>query len=286
MTATHLTDPTIFDLLPVGVLILSQDRKLVYCNEAYAGILRTPLRRLKPGSPLSKSIPENSEVFSVLDLPQVNQRELTLTLPSGVNPTLRVSCQPIEMNGEKHFLLYLQDVSIEKHLHERYKSVSKESVTDEKTGLFNSRYFESFMADEFARVSSQPQQSLGLVIVDIDFFKQVNDKHGHLMGDEVLKHVSAVIKKQTPEQGMAARYGGEEFCVLMRETSEQELLAFAEKLRTSIEGSGSIPVTVSLGVSLTSPQTASSRLLFEAADEALYEAKRTGRNKVVFHKPS
>lgn len=284
MSVTHLTDPTIFDLLPVGVLILSQDRKLVYCNEAYAGILRTPLRRLKPGSPLSKSIPENSEVFTVLDSPQVSQRELTLTLASGINPTLRVSCQPIELEGQKHFLLYLHDVSIEKHLHERYKSVSKESVTDEKTGLFNSRYFEGFLADEFERAHSQPEQTLGLIIVDIDFFKQVNDKHGHLMGDEVLKHVSGIIKQQTPANGMAARYGGEEFCVLLRETNEKELLDLAEKFRLSIQGSGSIPVTVSLGVSVTSPQTASSRLLFEAADEALYEAKRTGRNKVIFHK--
>jgi diguanylate cyclase (GGDEF)-like protein len=284
MSSIHLADPTIFDLLPVGVLILSQDRKLVYCNEAYAGILRTPLRRLKPGSPLSKNIPESSEIFSVLDLPQVNQRELTLTLPSGINPTLRVSCQPIELGNEKHFLLYLHDVSIEKHLHERYKSVSKESVTDEKTGLYNSRYFETSLADEFAQVTSHAQKLLGLVIIDIDFFKQVNDKHGHLMGDEVLKHVSACIKQQTPSKGMAARYGGEEFCVLLHETTELEILEFAEKLRLAIEGSGTIPVTVSLGVSLTSPQTTTSRLLFEAADEALYEAKRTGRNKVVFNK--
>jgi diguanylate cyclase (GGDEF)-like protein len=284
MSSINLTDPSIFDLLPVGVLIISQDRKLVYCNEAYAGILRTPLRRLKPGSPLSKNIPESSEIFSVLDVPQVNQREITLTLPGGINPTLRVSCQPIELNNETHFLLYLHDVSIEKHLHERYKSVSKESITDEKTGLFNSRYFESLFADEFAQTELQSQEHLGLVIIDIDFFKSVNDKHGHLMGDEVLKHVSALIKQQTPAKGISARYGGEEFCVLLRETNETEILEFSEKLRSSIEGSGQIPVTVSLGVSLTSPLTTTSRLLFEAADEALYEAKRTGRNKVVLHK--
>lgn len=281
MTPIFLADAAIFDFLPVGVLILSHDKKIIYCNEAFANILRTPLRRLKPGSPLSKSIPESSEIFSVLNLEMGHQKEITLNLPSGINPTLRVNCQPVRMESDTHYLVSMHDVSIEKHLHERYKSVSKDSVTDEKTGLYNSRYFESMLSDEFKSSDAKAAARLGLVIVDIDHFKQVNDTHGHLVGDEVLKEVSARIRESLPENAMAARYGGEEFCVLVRGTNEGELMAYADKLRLSIANSGQIRVTVSLGVSLVSSKTTSSRLLFEAADEALYQAKNTGRNRVV-----
>ncbi|MFS4459401.1 diguanylate cyclase [Bdellovibrio sp. HCB2-146] len=281
MTPIFLADAAIFDFLPVGVLILSEDKKIIYCNEAFAGILRTPLRRLKPGSPLSKSIPESSEIFSVLNLETGHQKEITLNLPSGINPTLRVNCQPVRLDQDVHYLISMQDVSIEKHLHERYKSVSKDSVTDEKTGLYNSRYFETALSDEFKNADNKSATRLGLIIVDIDHFKQVNDKHGHLVGDEVLKDVSARIRESLPDNAMAARYGGEEFCILVRDTTEGELMAYSDKLRLSIANSGQIRVTVSMGVSLVSSKTTSSRLLFETADEALYEAKNSGRNRVI-----
>ncbi len=283
--AINLTDAAIFDSLPVGVLILNQSKQLSYCNEAFANILRTPHRRLKPGSPLSKNLPKSSELFDLLEMEKGHHREITLSLPSGNDPTVRVTCQDVSIGQEVHFLLYVLDISIEKHLHEKYKTLSKDSAKDDKTGLFNSGYFEKAFHEDFSS-----QQNLGLVIIDIDHFKHVNDTHGHLIGDHVLKKVADVIKASVPSGALAARYGGEEFCVLLKNSSEKELMELSDSIRRKIEGSEVpggkenqfIKVTVSTGASVKSPQIISSRVLFENADEALYEAKNSGRNKSIF----
>lgn len=192
-------------------------------------------------------------------------------------------------HGERELFGYLAAqaaVSIENvGLHE---TVQRQAVTDELTGLYNHRRFQEAIDAEAER-AKRFGQDMGLVMLDIDNFKQVNDTYGHLAGDEVLCEIASRALHDVRSFDLVARYGGEEFLVVMPETNLQVALVVAERLRLSIAErpfavSGTttmLPVTVSVGVSTTlSPDDTPTELL-RRADEALYAAKNNGRNRVL-----
>src|SRR5205814_2239089 len=124
-------------------------------------------------------------------------------------------------------------------------------------------------------------------MIDIDFFKKVNDTYGHAVGDEVLKVIARLFKDSVRSTDLVARYGGEEFAVMMPETDLADAMAFAEKIRALIEGApidtqaGQIKATISLGVaSVPRSKIHTAKDLIVAADKALYRAKKGGRNQV------
>ena len=186
-----------------------------------------------------------------------------------------------------HYLAGQAAVSIENvDLHEL---VQRQAVTDELTGLYNHRRFQEAMATESER-AKRFDQSLGLVLLDIDNFKQVNDTHGHQQGDEVLREVARVVREFSREIDAPARYGGEELAVVLPGTDLEGAYNLAERVRSGIEklrlplieGSGTMRVTASVGVAASQPGTeVEPKLLIAAADAALYEAKRSGKNKTV-----
>ena len=166
--------------------------------------------------------------------------------------------------------------------------------TDPLTGLFNRRRFFEIAGHEFVR-STRYKRPLSFILLDIDFFKRINDTYGHLFGDESLVHLGKLITKITRESDTAARYGGEEFIFLLPETDIEGALVFAERLRQLIEASPiniekeEIFLTVSQGVAGADPQEISETSLdniISQADQALYKAKNTGRNRVVCYNPS
>ncbi len=177
-------------------------------------------------------------------------------------------------------------VDLQKELMETNKRLELLSITDGLTKLYNHRYFQ----DELARAFDESQRydrPLSLAIIDIDFFKKVNDAHGHAVGDEVLRQVSNLFRDSIRSTDLAARYGGEEFAVMMPETELGDAITFAEKIRGLIESTplgttaGSLPVTVSIGVSsVPHSRIHHAKELIVAADKALYRAKRGGRNQV------
>ncbi|MCG6534433.1 MAG: GGDEF domain-containing protein, partial [Syntrophales bacterium LBB04] len=136
---------------------------------------------------------------------------------------------------------------------------------------------------------------LSMMLLDIDHFKNINDTYGHLIGDQVLKSLGELIFKKVRDTDIVARYGGEEIAILALETSLPAVLDLAERLRVAVEAATMVPadasaginhaikITVSIGVTDLDEQVIDSQSLIERADEALYEAKRTGRNKVVAH---
>jgi diguanylate cyclase (GGDEF)-like protein len=162
------------------------------------------------------------------------------------------------------------------------------SFTDGLTRLHNHRYFQDRLRVEVRRADRTGEQ-LALLLIDIDDFKALNDRHGHSVGDNVLRQVGTVLNESVREADLPARYGGEEFVVLAPHTGKVGALALAEKLRGSIararfeaEGAGgaiSIQVSVSIGVSVYGGDA---RRLFNDADRALYQAKATGKDCVVF----
>ena len=156
---------------------------------------------------------------------------------------------------------------------------------DVLTGLPNRRYFDEALGME--RPRRRTDDSLGILMIDIDHFKILNDRFGHATGDRVLRAVAGAIAQTVRTEDTPARYGGEEFAVLLRRTSAQQAVEVAERVRRAVVGlhPASLgidePVTVSVGVAVAEPDQAASPRLVERADQALYRAKRQGRDRVV-----
>ena len=185
-----------------------------------------------------------------------------------------------------HYLAEQAAVSIENvGLHE---TVERQAVTDELTGLFNRRRFQEAMATEVER-SKRFGQPVGLVLLDLDDFKAVNDTYGHQQGDLVLREVARVLRETSREIDEPARYGGEELAVVLPGTDLEGAYNLAERVRAGIEelalplldGDGTLWVTASFGVATLPGSADDMRELVAAADEALYRAKRAGKNRTV-----
>lgn len=184
--------------------------------------------------------------------------------------------------------------SITIHRANVYAEVLQHATLDALTGLNNRRQFEIRLKQEVATAKRQ-RKPLCAMMLDVDFFKNVNDTYGHVIGDEVLKTIASVIKRELREYDIASRYGGEEFAILLPYTRIEEAFAVAQRLRSAVElmpidvvnenseCPSSIKVTVSIGVNEYS-QNDAAQDLYEKADKALYEAKTHGRNKVVIFK--
>lgn len=160
------------------------------------------------------------------------------------------------------------------------------NMRDGLTGVYNRRFLEKRLEEECARYARYGR-GFSVILFDIDFFKNVNDTYGHLCGDLILKNISGTIASLIRKTDFLARYGGEEFCCLLPETPLQSAALLAERFRTTIAEMKhvyqgiEISVTVSLGVAEMNTGMLPFESLLKKADEALYEAKRTGRNRVV-----
>jgi diguanylate cyclase (GGDEF)-like protein len=189
---------------------------------------------------------------------------------------------------EEDLLEYLAGqavVSIENaSLHE---TVERQAVTDELTGLANVRAFTSFLDREIER-RRRFDHPVGLVMIDLDDFKRVNDTYGHQQGDEVLAHVAWVLRDASRDLDMVVRYGGEELAVVLPQTDGSGAAQLAERMRRAIESlhvprvgqSGTIEVTASFGVASVPENGLDRNELIAAADAALYAAKAGGKNRV------
>ncbi|CUH97560.1 hypothetical protein P22_3691 [Propionispora sp. 2/2-37] len=175
-----------------------------------------------------------------------------------------------------------------------YESVRKMALTDGLTKLPNRRQFDNCLAKEYNRAGLY-RRPVSLVMLDIDFFKKVNDTWGHLAGDEILRQLGGQIRKLFRNTDFPARFGGEEFAVVLPETALEEAVELAENFRRQIAENpfqveeNQIAVTVSLGIASAKGdmlEMLTPGQLLEAADQALYEAKQNGRNRVMVWKPS
>lgn len=161
------------------------------------------------------------------------------------------------------------------------------AIKDGLTGVFNRKYLEERIVTELA-YGARHGTPLSVVIFDVDYFKRVNDTHGHLAGDAVLRTVAGLLQNSLRTEDVVARYGGEEFVLLLRGVGAAEAFAVADRLRQGIEltpmsiGATTIAVTASAGVSCTTELATPERAaLIGAADGRLYRAKELGRNRVV-----
>jgi len=186
-----------------------------------------------------------------------------------------VSASLIDAERE-HYSVVFSDITQE----EIFKNELQQSViTDPLTGIYNRRYYYEKIQKEMYE-AKRYGLSLSVIMTDIDFFKKINDTHGHDVGDEVLKHYTKIIQESLRKSDTFCRIGGEEFIIILPHTNKEQAVKIAEKLRKSIETSKKIvPITMSFGVT-EYIRGESEDYLFKRVDNALYRAKKNGRNRV------
>lgn len=172
-----------------------------------------------------------------------------------------------------------------------YEKLQHEANTDQHTGCFNKTYFNNALDTEVKKCKLKGDP-LSLIILDLDHFKSLNDNHGHDAGDFVLKELAALVRSHgVRDRDIFARYGGEEFVILLPQTNIKNSYDIAERLRGLIEShkfvyeDKELPVTASIGLADYRPGVLTGTDLFKRADEAVYQSKESGRNKVSFFKP-
>lgn len=179
-------------------------------------------------------------------------------------------------------------IALQNELKEKNQMLHDATIRDSLTQVFNRHHFNEVISNEVSR-TKRYENNLALIILDIDHFKSVNDTYGHLVGDEVLKHVARTLKEKTRENDTVARYGGEEFTVILPETNMRNASEAAEKLRSVIESSNyqlengnQIKITISAGIaSFQENECQNVNELVDKADQALLIAKRSGRNRIM-----
>ena len=174
----------------------------------------------------------------------------------------------------------------------RLSLLEQENIADPLTGVYNRRHLDSRLNEEVSR-SRRHGLPLSVLMLDIDHFKRVNDEHGHQVGDQVLVQFAALLKQQLREPDVAARYGGEEFVVIAPQTTRNDAVTLAERLRARVESAVfrvtdaappgkklEIRLTCSIGVAELSEAIGRADTLLHCADQNLYSAKHAGRNRV------
>lgn len=242
---------------------------------------------------LSESDRKTVEIFSFAD------RKPLISKPGGLNAGANVAAGLVSENapvgilsieslGEDQidrFLIVASQFELELQKVKLYERVQQLAIMDGLTGLFVRRYLLERCQDELRR-SIKHKLNLSCLLVDIDFFKDTNDRYGHLVGDVVLKGIAAIIKENIREVDFAGRLGGEEFCVILPDTPKAGAVHVAERLRKAVQGhiftayDESVKVTVSIGASIFPDDASDPNQLIDYADQAMYRAKAEGRNKV------
>jgi two-component system cell cycle response regulator len=233
-----------------------------------------------------RSLPEGRNVPILVVVSDGDRRKLTQALEMGVNDYLT---RPVDKNElVARVRTQLRKKRYADRLRHNVQLSLEMAITDQLTGLHNRRYMSRHL-DNLISAAGRSGKPLAFLILDIDYFKAVNDGHGHDIGDEVLKEFANRIAANVRGIDLACRYGGEEFVVVMPETDVSLAFTIAERLRKSIETNpvpisrapGKLNITISIGIAGSEGAADTAEALLHRADQALYSAKRTGRNRVV-----
>ena len=188
----------------------------------------------------------------------------------------------IRMSDKMEAELAITKAELEKYS----KKLQMQATTDTLTGLANRRKITELLKEEIQKLEGDNNNNFNIIMLDIDFFKKVNDNYGHPMGDEVIKKVSNHMQDKVGSEGVVGRFGGEEFLTILYNNNIQEAALLANKIRSDIESKKiefegkQISVTVSMGIAC-SAETYEYQELLNKADERLYKAKENGRNQVI-----
>lgn len=240
------------------------------------------------GLRLASQIKSQEEIRHVPVLVMVDEDDSRLMLKAlemGINDYMTMPIDKNEMTAR--IRTQIRRKRYQDALRMQYQKSVSMAVTDGLTGLYN-RHFLNTHLDNMVRQSVKNGKKLAIMMMDMDHFKQVNDTHGHDVGDNVLKQLAALIIRMSRTTDLAARFGGEEFVLLMPETDEPSALVAANRIRAAVESTPfiidfdgkAINKTISIGIANSHPDGDSAEALLKRADQALYSAKNSGRNQV------
>jgi diguanylate cyclase (GGDEF)-like protein len=258
-------------------LLLSEAVDVVLCDLEMPGLDGEKLLRVRENAGRPR-VP-----FLFLTGNTDDQRKARL-LTDGASDTITKPFHPADLVARLRS--HLRVWRLECELREKNETLRRLSLLDGLTGLYNRRYLSDALSVEFQR-AVRYQSPLAVLMLDLDHFKQLNDAHGHLVGDAALAAVAAAIRSTVRQADVAGRYGGEEFLVIAPHTGPEGAARLAERLRQAIhavcipgQGGGKLRLSASLGVAVHRSEHASPEDLLGEADAALYRAKQTGRNRV------
>jgi len=296
LSASEVRYRTLFETVPQGVVYHDKTMRITSANPAAQRILGLTFEQLKGRQsidPRWKSVREDGSDFPGTEHPAmvaartlkpVRDVVMGVAVPNRGFVWLKIDAIPLLNAGElNEVYATFEDITAQVLLTHELRD---KATTDELTHLANRRTLFDRLAIEYERVQRNPGLRCCLLAIDIDHFKRVNDTWGHAAGDVVLAHVAQTMKTQTRRIDIPARVGGEEFVILLPDTSVEHARALAERIRASIEntpvsaGDYQISVTISIGLSAINPDDRDDQQALERADLALYEAKRSGRNRV------
>jgi len=300
----EIASEDILDSIFDGVYVTDRDRRIIYWNagaEIITGYRAGEILGTRCRDNVLQHTDEQGKELCLYECPlskcmetgQPVRKELVfLVAKSGEKKAVEISCGPIKESPGKIIgaVEVFRDVTLEYRLAKEKDSLVEElyrlSLTDSLTLLFNRRRFDLEITGFFNRWS-RLSQKFGLLLADIDHFKNINDVYGHLTGDKVLKRLAFLFQKHLREGvDLTFRYGGEEFAFIVPDVGEQELYEVAERLRSLVEketcwnGAKGLKVTVSFGGS-TPEGCRSPEEMIAVADKNLYRAKKAGRNRTV-----
>jgi diguanylate cyclase (GGDEF)-like protein len=247
----------------------------------YQGVVE--LCKDKDNEPFFISREEEGAIFDLMNIRE--DTFMAFPLFSGDNVAAILAIEGASKSSYGRFRILVPQIALEFRKVELYEQVQELSIIDGLTEVYLRRYLMDRLKEEVDR-AQRLELSFSVGMVDVDHFKQCNDKHGHLVGDAVLKKIAEKLKNSVREVDMIARYGGEEFCVVLPETTKTLAMSVAERLRKSVESKEikafdeNVKVTVSVGVATYPEDGEDVDALIERADTALYKAKRAGRNRV------
>jgi diguanylate cyclase (GGDEF)-like protein len=280
------------DHVDYGVILLDESLRARFINRASRALWSIPAA-LADSRPHFRDLMRNACDGGAFSLPPaaleayIEQRvalvragdETPIDLHLASGSTVRFRCETLPAGGR--FLSYTDVTDLVRHA----EALERLATTDELTGIWNRRHFLALAAGPWARFVRE-RAPLAVLVLDLDLFKSINDRFGHDVGDAVIAHAAGVCGRLKRETDILARFGGEEFVLLMPDTCGADAVAFAEALRQRIEaeplavGTEFLRITTSIGVAEADPTMASLGDLLKRADQALYDAKRDGRNRV------
>ncbi len=255
-------------------------------------IYEDPIPLKKEPADLTKNIVSNTSAISTMNKRDSGEGQVDLPLLSRGNVIGVMQASPetgkLPTGKDKRFLMVFAGasaVAIDNSL--LHKKTEELTVIDALTGLYNYRFFRSKLADELKR-ADRYRQKLSVLMLDLDHFKEINDRHGHQTGNVILKEVSGIINHCVRDIDVVARYGGEEFVVILPQTGEIDANIIAERIRDTVEknkfadsrGQEEIRATISIGIAIYPEGVYNLDQLIEKVDKALYCAKADGRNVV------
>jgi len=273
----------------------------LFCSQVRASQLTVVNQKIVEGLPIEASVLQ--EILETLDS-HVKETASLFSLDIGATH----SYQDIQAEATAQLAQLTMAVELERariaereqaarrkveELHDQNRELAQQATTDALTGVANRAALEQYLKEDCVKALREGT-SLGVIILDLDRFKKLNDTFGHRVGDDALQRVGASLRNIADETKFAARYGGEEFAMVVAHATAQELRDLAEEIRMAIQGiripygQKKIAITASCGATRTSgdgPALRPSQLV-ELADQCLYEAKHAGRNRVVFMEAS